>query len=215
MSEDTSVISHWHHYAEEFNTSATEFYASVRKELEELKVPVSFSNVEWSEGGIMSAKRAYLRVTHNRLNFDICAAPFGRNFFFSWWLGRQPGNLMAGCLTILALPVLWGIMMVKFGLIVGTILALILAGVGLVALSSAVRSGASEAADMLAGIPYIGPVLDRFLRPVTYYSIDSRMMFEETVHQTVLKIVDGLLTAKGAKALSVDERKHTSGGKVR
>src|SRR2546425_2752428 len=49
----------------------------------------ALAKVEWSEGGIFSAKREYLRIERKELIFDICGAPFGRGFFVSWWLARS------------------------------------------------------------------------------------------------------------------------------
>src|SRR5207248_3132002 len=55
--------------------------------------------VEWKESGVLSDNRQYLRVSLSRFAFDICAAPFGKDFFFSWWLmERQPdATLLVGC----------------------------------------------------------------------------------------------------------------------
>ena len=41
----------------------------------------------------MSASREYLRVQHKELVFDICAAPFGKDFFISWWLYETEGMM--------------------------------------------------------------------------------------------------------------------------
>ena len=41
-----------------------------------------------------SGKRTYLRVSREGLNFDICAAPFGTGYFFSWWLAKIPRILL-------------------------------------------------------------------------------------------------------------------------
>ena len=38
------------------------------------------------EGNIFSSRRWYLRVTWKEYQYDICAAPFGKGFFLSWWL---------------------------------------------------------------------------------------------------------------------------------
>jgi hypothetical protein len=208
-SDSSPVLSHWHYRVEDFNTSAVEFYAAIRRELEAIKVPVSFGTVEWSEGTILSAKRLYLRIESHRLTFDICAAPYGTSFFFSWWFARKPVSLAVGCLGILALPILWGLCVWAAGIVNGTILAIVLSGIGLFSLGHVIREGASDAAEIISDIPFIGPILARFIRPITYYSIDTRIMFEETVHDVVIRVVDGLLVAKGAKALTPDQRKLT------
>lgn len=37
-------------------------------------------------------KRDYLRITRDRLVFDICAAPFAKGFFVSWWQIKLPSQ---------------------------------------------------------------------------------------------------------------------------
>jgi hypothetical protein len=71
-----SVIAHWHHLVEDFQTSATDFYAAVRAAVERREAPdILFSEVEWNEKGILSSRRTYLRVKRGRVSFDICSAP--------------------------------------------------------------------------------------------------------------------------------------------
>src|SRR5438552_3098525 len=85
------VLSHWYAPVPNFNTSTQEFYTVVEKEITESKVPdLTISRVEFSEEGLLSAKRQYLRMTRERLVFDICAAPFGTGYFFSCRFGEVP-----------------------------------------------------------------------------------------------------------------------------
>lgn len=51
---------------------------------------VEISRIEWKEGGAFSSQRLYLRVRRGSLVFDICAAPYGADYFFSWWLAEIP-----------------------------------------------------------------------------------------------------------------------------
>lgn len=60
---------------------------------------------------------------------------------------------------------------------------------------------------LLAEIPVIGYLVQRLVRPATYYKIDTALMFQSAVHGAVLDVVDGLLSAKGLRALSELERK--------
>ncbi len=54
-----SVISHWCHLVEDFNTSALDFYGVVETALAQRGIPNSkTSRVEWKEGSVLSAKRA-------------------------------------------------------------------------------------------------------------------------------------------------------------
>ena len=60
------------------------------------------------------------------------------------------------------------------------------------------------------GILFLIPLLNIFLalfRRETYYKLDTAMMFQDSVHNAVLEVIDGLTTAKGIRALSELERK--------
>lgn len=85
------VIHYWHELVPNFQTSPQDFYAAVEKSLQERKVPgLDSERVDFAEGGLLSAKREYLRLTRERLVFDICAAPFGTSFFFSCRFAELP-----------------------------------------------------------------------------------------------------------------------------
>lgn len=56
-------------------------------------------------------------------------------------------------------------------------------------------------------IPVVGNLFVRFFRPLTYYKIDTALMFQESVHSSVLEVIDQLAKAKGLRALSETERK--------
>lgn len=213
MAGPVEVISHWHHSIEEFNTSALEFYRSVEEALRAKEAPsVRLERVDWNEGGVLSAKREYLRISHGRFSFDLCAAPFGRDYFFSWWLvRRQPdGAFLFGCLGLLALPILLLISMKVAGFFGGLFLFLIICGAALAWVSNAARSGSEAVEDALLAIPGIGTLYTRFIKPVTYYSTDTRVAFEESVHRVVLKHVEALRTLNNLPALLPVEAKSKS-----
>lgn len=150
------VISHWYQMIDGLQIAPQEFYTSVEAAVKDRQVSdVALSRVEYPEGGPFSPKREYLRILRREHTFDVCGAPFGRGFFFSWWLGEIP----SGCLM-------------AFG-----------------------------------GIPVIGAIVERFIRPSTYYRIDTALMFQSAVHGAVLEIVDKMTTAKGLRALTELERK--------
>lgn len=90
MAQALNITSHWQHSVENLNTSTVDFYKEVTKVLGVKKAPVKIATVEWRERGIFSTKRQYLRVSYEQYVFDICAAPFGNDFFWSWWLGTKP-----------------------------------------------------------------------------------------------------------------------------
>ena len=95
-----AVISHWSHYFQSFTYSAHDFYAALGKICGEHHMPnTEIEPVTHKEGGLLSANREYLRIKYHKLVFDICAAPFGKDFFISWWFYETEGsvtNLLKG-----------------------------------------------------------------------------------------------------------------------
>lgn len=78
-----------HHLLDDLHFSAQEFYSSVESRLNEQMIGgLSFSRITYAEGGLLSARREYLRIRRREYVFDVCAAPFGRGTFVSWWLGE-------------------------------------------------------------------------------------------------------------------------------
>src|SRR3954469_15652702 len=89
MSKHPQVVGHWHSLIEGFSTSSLDFYELVKAGIARREIPdLSTSPVECKQGGLGAGKRVYLRVSREGLNFDICAAPFGTGYFFSWWLAK-------------------------------------------------------------------------------------------------------------------------------
>lgn len=82
------IHSHWHRL---FDTpfQAMDFYQRVNQLLAEKGIKhVEVSNITYSQGGLLSPNRQYLRIKYHDYVFDICAAPFGTQYFVSWWLGE-------------------------------------------------------------------------------------------------------------------------------
>lgn len=79
--------SRWNTLIDDFSFSSIEFYKLLKDELSTQGVNnIDIENVKLKEGNIFSSKRKYLRVTWKDYQYDICAAPFGKGFFLSWWL---------------------------------------------------------------------------------------------------------------------------------
>lgn len=93
MSSILSVInSRWHHNFDELKFSPMEFYSKVEGHVKKREIPdISISRVSFSETGMFSSQREYLRIRRKDSAFDICAAPFGNCFFVSWWHGEKQG----------------------------------------------------------------------------------------------------------------------------
>lgn len=189
-----------------------EFYAAVEQALQPRQIPdLLTSRVDWKEGGLLSARREYLRVKRGKLAFDICAAPFGTGFFFSWWLAELPpahGLLYALVIFFLGF-ILLGMFVHTFGFFAGLFLAVFAFPLLVWFLGYAVREGhlGPGAEDALLAIPFFGPLYERIFKPVTYYKMDTTLMFQSLVHAAVLEVVDQVISAKGVRALTEFERK--------
>jgi hypothetical protein len=94
------LLAHWYQRFDEFTFSTQEFYERLSQELHRRSMPdAKLSRVAYPEGGLLSANRDYYRVVRGKHSFVLCAAPFGIDFFVSWWLQEAPGCL-AGCVTL-------------------------------------------------------------------------------------------------------------------
>lgn len=90
----SSVISHWSHFFKSFAMSSETFYRELEQTLASHEMPHSVINrTTHKEAGLLSASREYLRIKHGDIVFDVCAAPFGKDFFISWWLYESEGGI--------------------------------------------------------------------------------------------------------------------------
>src|SRR5689334_971129 len=86
MSWKDPVIGQWGHYYMDSQFSSKEFYSLLQQFITGQQMPdVRISTIIHKQGGLFSANREYLRVSRREDYFDICAAPFGKGFFFSSW----------------------------------------------------------------------------------------------------------------------------------
>jgi hypothetical protein len=207
-SKKAEVLSHWYALVPDFETSTQDFYAEVEKELESRKVPgLEISRVDFSEGGILSAKREYLRMARERLVFDICAAPFGTSYFFSLRFAELPSVVSLLQIAVFFFGVLFTLFIFWkiFGVIFGTFLLLVgFAGL-IFLLRNAVAMGMSDLDATLLKLPVVGPVYGAFFRKETYYRADTRFMYLETVDAIVKAKVEKATSAKGIQLLSIKQ----------
>jgi hypothetical protein len=205
-----TVLSHWYHLIENFQTSTLDFYTSVEGHVAKREIPQAHvSRIEYRESGVLSAKREYLRVKRGRHIFDICGAPFGSGFFFSWWLGESRSSLggLALVLVLIGTMIVLLFSMAKFGFFLGLFIAIVAVPALFWVLVKLLKEMPEGSDDALVAMPWLGPLYERLFRPQTYYKIDTALMFQEAVRRAVNDAVDGLTTAKGLRALSEAERK--------
>jgi len=91
------------------------------------------------------------------------------------------------------------------GFVWGLLLFLVLIGGFLAYMQQGGKIGDLAIEDLMLSVPLIGPLYVRFFKPVTYFSEDSRKMFEETVHRVVLDVLAGILAVNNLKPLSPEE----------
>ncbi|MBU1700304.1 MAG: hypothetical protein KJ831_09145 [Candidatus Eisenbacteria bacterium] len=167
------------------------------------------SRVDWREGGIGTPKRKYLRVTREDMAFDICAAPFGTGFFFSWWLGTTGSGFIHWVIVILpSLAFLQFVQSRDAGHdLLGFLAFFILLSpfLRLVALVS--RKYGPGVDDAVGRIPVIGFLYRALFTRITYHRIDTMLMFQSVVQSAVCEVIDGLTKAKGLRVLGDDEKK--------
>jgi hypothetical protein len=202
-SKKADVLSHWYTPVPHFAIPTKDFYVAIENELKEQQVPgLDISHIEFSEGGIMSGKRQYLRMTRERLVFDICAAPFGINYFFSCRFAELPAKINFIALMIFLFAFM---AVVFFSLrVLGSwsVIFWPLFLIGLIyTLRNAVSLGLNDLDAWLLKEPTFGPIYERFFRKETYYRQDTRLMYMTVVEGVVKKLVEQETAAQGIKLL--------------
>jgi hypothetical protein len=201
-SRKANVISHWYVLVPRFTTTSQEFYTAIESELKARKVPgLDTTRVEFSEGGLLSANRQYLRMTREMLIFDVCAAPFGTAYFFSCRFAELPAivSLLEIAITLFGLGAVALLIFYLCGFWKGLVVLAVLLASLIVAL------GLKDLDATLMKLPVIGPVYIRFLRKETYYRHDTRLMYCDSVNEVVKAKVEEITGAKGIQLLRFNE----------
>jgi len=94
-----NIHSRWHS-SFDFQFSVQDFYKSVEEAIRNTGVSnINMHRVQYSTSShIYLSHREYLQVRREDQMFLICAAPFGKGFFVSWWMGK-PINFMEDLIT--------------------------------------------------------------------------------------------------------------------
>lgn len=198
------IIEHWYSLVPSQNFSSKEIYDHVQEIVREQKVPaLDVSRVDLAEGGVLSDKREYLRFKRERLTFDICAAPVGVNYFFSYRFYAElavvrPWQIIA---IIVALTLLLEGSMRVFGLIFGPFLLLVVCGYSVWFMRNAVEMGLRDIDASVMKLPVIGPVYERYFRKDTYYRQDMRIAYCSIVSAIVKQEVARVTGEKGVQLL--------------
>ncbi|HUR44741.1 MAG TPA: hypothetical protein VMZ27_02615 [Candidatus Saccharimonadales bacterium] len=208
MALPSNFISHWDHLFDNFQTSSTEFYRAVEAAIKHREVPEHDSyQIDFAESGVLSAKRVYLRVRRFKYSFDICAAPFGTGFFFTYWVTELPSQWIVYLLGLLFITFTIMLVCMKAGFFFGLFLSMILVPAVWAFIGKIVHDNGGSAEDAVLAIPIIGRLYASIFEPPTYYKVDTVLMFHESVHRAVLEVIDEMTASNGIKALSELERK--------
>jgi len=206
--KQAEVLSHWYALIPGFTTSTKDFYEAVEKELKDREVPgLEMSRVEFSEGGLLSGKREYLRMTRERLVFDVCAAPFGKAYFVSCRFAEIPSVIKLWQLAILLIAFLVMVYVAwrYEGIWLGSIILIAVFALIFYTLRNAVSMGLRDLDSYLVKDPMFGPIYERFFRKETYYRQDTRLMYLDTVNAVVKEAVEATAGAKGIKLIRFNE----------
>lgn len=208
-SQKAEVFTHWGTVSSAIQFSAQEFYAKLEGEIRERKWPgVELLRVAYTEAGLLSHNREYLRIIRQRQVVDICASTFGRDYFFTMREAEiQPGLALT---TLLILAILLGMVLSSLvsalGLVTGATVFFLVLFLSTFLLFNVLRMGLTGLDGLLMRTPVVGAVYETwFRRSTTYFQHDSRMVFLKLVDDLVKEHVDEETSAKGIQLLSCFE----------
>lgn len=214
FSPTEEIIEHWYSPVNNCEFVTDDFYQMIEKELTARKVPgLEISRIAFSEGGLLSDKREYLRLRRERLVFDICAAPFGTSYFFSFRLVELPLGIKPLELLIFFIGVglVFGLLEKAFGAFWGFASLLWILAAGIYVMRNSPALGLKNLDANLLKTPVIGPIYEVFFRKETYYRQDTRLMYLTTVNSITEALVDEVTAAKGIKLVKRYDRKPIHG----
>ena len=213
-----TVLSNWSALVEGLSTSVQDTYTELESALNVREVPeLEISRVEYSESGLGSAKREYCRIQRKDFVFDICAAPFGKSFFFSWWMAVPPLPLAPLWTIGFFALVLFGSALLYYPLrdsCLGILMAPALPIGMTLLLLFLMKAGVVLSEGHALRIPGVSRLYRLLFAPSTYYSADTQAMFEATVHSALLEVIDGKISEQGLRALAPQDRIPTSRPKL-
>jgi hypothetical protein len=198
--KNPDVMDYKHLLIDGMEGSTEELYQDIEAELAQREVPgLAITREEFAEGGLLSAKRIYLRMRRERLVFDVCSSPFGKGWFYSYRFAEIPVCLMVWelllVLAFLAVIVLGYITL--FGVLWGSVII----GTSLLGLFLLLRHSLSLGFygldDFLIRIPVFGIVYEALLRKETYYREDTRAMYVTLVREVIEARIKKSTTEKG------------------
>jgi len=99
MATVDTIHTHGYQHFAELQLSSADFYKTLESMVKQFQYPdVTCKIEELREGGLLSAKRKYFTISWEYHKYLVCASPFGKSFFISWWHreGANTGANIAG-----------------------------------------------------------------------------------------------------------------------
>lgn len=203
------MASRWHVLVPDFEVSTDEFYQMIKSAIEAKRVPdLEISVIEFREGGVMSARRRYLRLRRERLVFDVCSAPFGTSWFFSCRAGEIPMHLKVWEIVAMAAAISGFLLlhMAIFGINAGSAVFLLNAAAVIFLLNCLTATSLYGLDAILLRTPVVGAFYERYFRGNSYFREDTRQMYLQTVDGLVRGAVEEVAgqTPGGVKFMQDD-----------
>jgi len=202
------VFSHWGTLTSDCHFATKEFYAELENAIRAKEWPgVQVVRIVYSEAGLLSHKREYLRVIRQRQLFDICAAVFGKDYFFSVREAEIPAVITPRAVLVLIFATLFllNTFIQAFGFIFGSFAMLAFIVFAVWFLFNILKLGLTKVDSMLLQLPSIGPVYEALFRRDTYFQQDTRLAFLQSVTELAKKHVEEATCEKGLKYLNCFE----------
>jgi len=208
-SRKADVYSHTCTLTPGIHFSAQEFYDTLTSVIRDKQWPgVELLRIRYTEAGLLSHKREYLRIIRQRHLFDICAATFGKDYFFSIRESEIPAVVDARAFLVLIIA--FAVILFASIKIFGTIFGSVAFGFVLVVLVwflfNVLKLGLTKVDSIFIQLPVIGPVYEAWFRKSTFFEEDTRIVFLQSVTELVKQSIEQTTSAKGIRFLSSLER---------
>jgi hypothetical protein len=218
--KEDNILNHSPQLIEGLRFSTQEFYQRVEAALAVKQLPdVDVRRVDLSEGGMLAAKRQYLRCRRERLHYDFCAMPYGSGFFVSEWFWEEPQRIGLAALVVAAVIVglvvtiatgpdnavyefLWRMLFRHFDFAYRSYhgsmyITIFLIAAPIVLVLAAIVWFGEYFDGLLIRFPLIGFIYEKRFRRVTFYRRDRTAAFRQAVHGAFTQVLHQLCETQG------------------
>lgn len=106
----TTIYSQYFHLYEGLSYAASPFFNAVEEEIKAREMPerIRFKRIRLWEGSIWSPRRLYMKIRRKGFVIYLCGAPYGKSYFFSYYVARTRNPLVTLLYKLLSLTPLIG-----------------------------------------------------------------------------------------------------------